>query len=351
MKDAGHRDAVESALRFERTDRIPVNNFALATAARSAGVMLKDARYDPGVSARVSVDYALRTGSDFVKPILDSQIPFVDLGMKVDMPDDDYGTVRGTLVDDLSEMDGIEFFDPSDPSQCPNFDRCFTQSLRRTAEILPEDLHVCGLAWGPITTAGYVMGTENLIIGYMMGDGDAIGKLILKCADFVSDQIGTMIDSGATLMWMADPTSSEDIISPSMFPMSIAGIDRATHSVKKSHSDVPAFLHICGNTLDLIPCLRDTGTDCFSFDHAVDPAKARMKAGRRLALMGNIDPVRYIMSGTPDSIKDECRRIIDLCGREGGFVLAPGCETPISSPDANIIAMGEAGASYWGEGN
>ena len=32
---------------------------------------------------------------------------------------------------------------------------------------------------------------------------------------------------------------------------------------------------------------------------------------------------------------------------DGGFILAPGCETPISSPDANVIAMGEAGTDYW----
>ena len=111
MEDKGHRSAVEAALRFEKGERIPVNNFALVTAARSAGIKVKDARYEPGISARVSVDYALKTLSDFVKPVVDSQMVFADLGMDVVFPDDDYGSVKSTYVSP-DNADDIAFFDP-----------------------------------------------------------------------------------------------------------------------------------------------------------------------------------------------------------------------------------------------
>ena len=346
MKDAGHRSTVEAALRFEKTDRTPVNNFALVTAARSAGIMVKDARYEPEVSAKVSVDYALRTKSDFVKPVVDSQIVFIDMGMDVQMPDDDYGRVRSKYIKDLSEVDDIAFFDPRKASECPHFDRCIIQSLHETERILPEDLHICGLSWGPISTAGYLMGTEDLLMATMMGEDEAVRRLILKCAGFIADQEKAQIEAGASVMWMADPTSSEDIISPDMFSLSLAGIREAIGSVKKDY-DAPAFLHVCGNTTDLIPLVRDTGADCLSFDHAVDPAIARKAAGRNLALMGNIDPVAFIMNGRPAMIKEKCYEIIEKCGSDSGFILAPGCETPISSPDINVLAMGEAGIDYW----
>ena len=41
MKDAGHRACIEQALNHEKSERVPVNNFALATAARSCGVDLE----------------------------------------------------------------------------------------------------------------------------------------------------------------------------------------------------------------------------------------------------------------------------------------------------------------------
>ncbi len=347
MKDAGHRDTIDAALKFERTERTPVNNFAIVTAARSAGVLVKDARYEPEVSAKVSIDYALKTGSDFVKPIVDSQIPFIDLGMDVSMPDDDYGRVRNTFISDISEVDDIAFFDPKNVSECPHFDRCILQALSATSRTLPEDLHICGLSWGPISTAGYIMGTEDLIFTIMMGEEVGVKKLIEKCALFVAEQEKAQIDAGASVMWMADPTSSEDLISPDMFPIALSGTTLAIKTVKDTYSDILSFLHVCGNTKELIPQVRGTGADCFSFDHAVDPAVAREVAGRSIPLMGNIDPVKYIMNGDPASIMKESFRIIEACGSDGGLILAPGCETPISSPDENVLAMCQAGIEYW----
>lgn len=347
MKDAGHRACVEAALRFETTDRTPVNNFALVTAARSAGYKVDEARWDPQLSARVSVDYALRTESDFVKPILDSQVPFKDMGMEVRFPEDDYGRVPGHIVDNAEQIDDLAIFDPYEASQCPSFTKVFVESLEETARILPEDLHVCGLSWGPITTAGYLMGVENMLMATMFDEADTVKKLVTKVTDLVSAMQRRMIDAGATVMWMADPTSSGDIISPDMFEeFSEAHIKKVVDDVR-AVDDVPTFVHICGNTLGIIEHLKRTGADCLSFDHAVDPAEARALAGTDLALMGNLDPVELIMSGTPERIREESYKTIEAAGRDGGFVLAPGCETPISSPDENVLAMGRAGREFW----
>lgn len=346
MKDAGHRACVEAALKFESSDRTPVNNFALVTAARSAGYKVDEARWNPQLSARVAVDYALKTESDFVKPILDSQVPFTDMGMDVKFPEDDYGVIPGHLVDKAEDVDALAVFDPYEASECPNFTRVMVDALEETSRILPEDLHICGLSWGPITTAGYCMGTENMMFATLF-DPDMVDKLITKVTDLVSGMQRRMIDAGATVMWMADPTSSEDLISPDMFEkFSERHIKKVVDDVR-SMSDVPTFVHICGNTVDTIAHLKNTGADCLSFDHAVDINRAVKAAGRDLALMGNLDPVSLLMSGTPDMITKESYRLIDAAGQDGGFILAPGCETPISSPDENVIAMGRAGREYW----
>ncbi len=347
MKDAGHRTAVEAALNHERYERTPVNNFALVTAARSAGIKVDDARWHPEVSAKVSIDYALKTHSDFVKPVLDSQIPFADLGMDVKFPEDDYGSVKSVKVTTPEEIDDLAFFDPSKASECPNFTNVIVKGIEATAKMLPEDLHLCGLSWGPISTAGYLMGTENMLLMTMMGEEEPVKKLINKVADFVLEQQLVMIDAGATVMWMADPTSSGDLISPDMFDDYSFGPIKKVISKTKEQYKVPAFLHICGNTTSIMKKLPATGCDCFSFDHAVDIAQAKSLAGREIALMGNIDPVKMILQGNPEEITQKCYEMIDVAGQDGGYIIAPGCETPLASPDENVIAMGKAGIDYW----
>lgn len=347
MKDAGHRECVEAALNHERTDRTPVNNFVLATAARSAGITVDTARWDPKISAKVSVDHAVKTKSDFVKPVLDSQVPFMDLGMEVRFPEDDYGQILNPIAEDAEGIDKLAFFDPSVASECPNFQKVFVEGLEETARILPEDLHICGLSWGPITTSGYIMGVENMVMGILM-DPDLVKKLIGKTAPFVSALQTRMLEAGATVMWMADPTSSEDLISPDMFSeFSAPYIGQIVKDVNNMDSSVHTFVHICGNTLKILDEMPRTGADCLSFDHAVDPAKAKETAGNRISIMGNIDPVQVMMMGTPEKITSACYEVIDAAGQDGGFILAPGCETPIATSDENVLAMGEAARTYW----
>ena len=347
MKDAGHRECVEAALNHERTDRTPVNNFVLATAARSAGITVDTARWDPKISAKVSVDHAVKTKSDFVKPVLDSQVPFMDLGMEVRFPEDDYGQILNPIAEDAEGIDKLAFFDPSVASECPNFQKVFVEGLEETARILPEDLHICGLSWGPITTSGYIMGVENMVMGILM-DPDLVKKLIGKTAPFVSALQKRMLEAGATVMWMADPTSSEDLISPDMFSeFSAPYIGQIVKDVNNMDSSVHTFVHICGNTLKILDEMPRTGADCLSFDHAVDPAKAKETAGNRISIMGNIDPVQVMMMGTPEKITSACYEVIDAAGQDGGFILAPGCETPIATSDENVLAMGEAARTYW----
>jgi uroporphyrinogen decarboxylase len=347
MIDAGHRDCVEAALNFEKTDRTPVNNFVLATAARSAGITVDAARWDPKISAKVSVDHALKTKSDFIKPVLDSQIPFMDLGMEVRFPEDDYGQIMEPIATNAEQVDDLALFDANIASECPNFTKVFVDSLEETARILPEDLHICGLSWGPITSAGYIMGVESMIMGILM-EPDTVKKLVDKVSVMVSSIQTRMIEAGATVMWMADPTSSEDLISPDMFKeFSAPYISRVVKDVNAQDSSTPTFVHICGNTLNILKDMHETGADCLSFDHAVDPAKAKEAAGRNISIMGNVDPVQVMMMGTPESITEECYRVIAAAGTEGGFILAPGCETPIATSDENVLAMGNAARTYW----
>jgi uroporphyrinogen decarboxylase len=341
-----HRESVEIALKHQRGDRTPVNNFALETAARSAGITVDAARWHPEISAKVSIEYSLKTHSDFVKPVLDSQVPFADLGMEVIFPEDDYGYIKKHPVHDGEDVDKLAFFDPTVAKECPKFTEVFTKGLEATSRLLPEDLHICGLTWGPFTTSGYLMGAENMLMETFM-DPDLIVKLVNKTAGFVADMQKQMLDSGATVAWIADPTSSGDMISPEMYHHFSFGPTKTVINAAKRYNNVPAFLHICGNTLGIFPDIYRAGADCFSFDHAVSITEAKRTAGNKIALMGNIDPVRGILDGTPESITEECFSMIETAGLEGGYIIAPGCETPQSSPDANVIAMGRSGRDYW----
>ncbi len=58
-----------------------------------------------------------------------------------------------------------------------------------------------------------------------------------------------------------------------------------------------------------------------------------------LVVMGNLDPVRVMLSGTPDQVIAMGKECIEKAGRDGQFILSPGCEVPRDTPHANLEAL------------
>jgi uroporphyrinogen-III decarboxylase len=66
-------------------------------------------------------------------------------------------------------------------------------------------------------------------------------------------------------------------------------------------------------------------------------AEARAAMGPHQVLLGNIDPVRVLRDGSPDSIK----AALAECHRQAGagYVVGAGCEVPRGTPRENVLAM------------
>jgi uroporphyrinogen-III decarboxylase len=72
-------------------------------------------------------------------------------------------------------------------------------------------------------------------------------------------------------------------------------------------------------------------------DSAVSVADAREKMGPGQVLLGGIDPVRVLLTGTPDDVAEAVRRCRDEAGPR--YILGAGCEVPRGTPDANLLAL------------
>ena len=99
----------------------------------------------------------------------------------------------------------------------------------------------------------------------------------------------------------------------------IAGLRKAGAIVK---------YHVCGRTAALLPLFAQLGADILNLDSLVDLASARRILGETLVIKGNIDPSGIMWQGTPEEVRAAARHSIDAAGRNGRFILSPGCELP-----------------------
>jgi len=345
MKDAGHRQRVEVALKLKEPDHVPVHNFANITPLKSANTTMGKVRFDAKRSAEIALKYAKMTHSDFVFPQMDINVMYQDLGIELKQPDDNYTSVISELIKEPEDLDKVELYDAFDDKSCPNAIRAIVNKVEATAKMADEDFHIAGISWGPFTVAGHLRGTEKMMMD-TFAEPEFVSKLVKKCAKFAGSLERRCLEAGATHIWMPDPTASEDLISADTYKQFVFEPAKAMIHDLKKHAKVPFVMHICGDTTNTMKLLPEMGVDLFSVDHKVDIAKAKAAVGHKMALMGNVHPIEVALNGTVADVTKASIACIQKAGMGGGFVLSTGCETPLDCPDANIIAMGKAAIDH-----
>lgn len=198
--------------------------------------------------------------------------------------------------------------------------------------------------WGPITLAGQLRGVQDMLLNFTT-DPAFVKDLQRTCCDLILRYYEPYAEEGLGLASLAEPTASGDIMSKQHFEEFVLPYLRETISGLKAMG-LQVFLHICGDTSDRLARMVETGADCFSLDHKVDISQASQELRGKICYAGNVDPVKVMLQGTPDQVRDVVRSMITKVGDSRGYVVAPGCDISGSTPEANIHAFLQTAKEY-----
>jgi uroporphyrinogen decarboxylase len=101
---------------------------------------------------------------------------------------------------------------------------------------------------------------------------------------------------------------------------------------------------------DLIPDMLDVGVDVLNPVQVraskMDPVRLKREFGSNLVFWGGIDEQYLLPRGTPEQIREEVKKMIDIMAPNGGFILGPTHNIQPDTPPENIVAMCEAAKEY-----
>ena len=102
-----------------------------------------------------------------------------------------------------------------------------------------------------------------------------------------------------------------------------------------------AFLHCCGNLMEIVPDLIEIGLDYLNplQPECMDVYRLKREYGRDLLLEGGIGTQQLLPRGTPEEIRAELRRLRLELGKEGGFILATTKSVRPETPTENMLAL------------
>ena len=118
------------------------------------------------------------------------------------------------------------------------------------------------------------------------------------------------------------------------------------HSMKKD-----VFVHSCGKIDAILPDLCEIGVDGLNpvQPECMDLAELKEKYGDTLTYFGGISTQQILPNGTPDEVRRETRRVVELMSRNGGYITAPSQEIMPDVPYENLLALIDTAKEYAGD--
>jgi MtaA/CmuA family methyltransferase len=207
----------------------------------------------------------------------------------------------------------------------------------RAAEQLKQkvggDLLVEGWVEGPCAQAADLRGINQLMVDFLDDE-----VFVRDLFEFVLEmEVGfarAQVEAGADLIGIGDAAAS--LVSRATYEQVVLPYEmRLVDAIRGMGARVR--MHICGNTRHLLKGMARLNWDFADIDYPVPLSLARQDLGPDRVIAANLDPVRDVRDGTPDSIRAALGECHQVAGSR--FIVAAGCEIPRDTPLENLRAM------------
>ncbi len=146
-------------------------------------------------------------------------------------------------------------------------------------------------------------------------------------------------------------TQESLLMSPAMYRRVLAPIHADWIGFIKERTDAKLFFHTDGDVFPLIDDFVEMGIDILnpiqtSAGKMSDLEALRDRYGSKIVFCGAIDTHRILPNGTVDEVRAEVRRVIDILGPGGGYLVSSVHTVMNDVPAENVLAMVDAVEEY-----
>ena len=177
-------ERILAAVRFERTDRVPVIAQIFGHAASVGGVPLDRYLTDANELARCQMAALERYRSDAVFALLDANVETEALGSRLRFPTDMYPSVERYAIERPSDVAGLHVPNPSKAGRMP----VVLEAARMLRRKIGGNVLVVGCTLGPMTLACQLLGAERALFA-AVDETEAFERVL----DFATDVAGASV--------------------------------------------------------------------------------------------------------------------------------------------------------------
>jgi MtaA/CmuA family methyltransferase len=325
------RDRIFALLENRPLDCLPAMPITMMFAADHLGVKYLEYATDFRVQAEAQLRVAEDYDFDYVSVISDPACEAADCGAFVKFYPNQPPALdeSNALLGDKRHLAKLKLPDPLGGGRMHNR----VKAVALFKERVGGHKLIEGWIEGPAAEAADLRGINTLMLDFY--DDPAF---VRELFDFVVAMelafAQAQVAAGAGLIGVGDAAAS--LVGPRTYEEFIWPMEKKlVHGLHALGARVR--LHICGNTRHILEGMGRLGSDIVDLDYLAPVAEGRSKMGPRQVLLGNIDPVRVLRDGTPESVYEAVAECHAQAGRN--YIVGAGCEVPRDTPRANLRAM------------
>ena len=273
-------------------------------------------------------------------------VSFMDLsveaecfGATVSTSDEEVPAVTGRLINDMDEAAALAV-----PAVGSGRTQLYIDAIQKASAAITDRPVLAGII-GPFSLAARLLDVSEIMID-CYDDPDMVHLVLEKCTAFLVEYAKAFKAAGANGIMMAEPVAG--LLSPSLEEEFSSPYVKQIVDAVQDDSFIVIY-HNCGdNVPKMLDSILSTGSAAYHFGNAVDMERdiiAQVPADT--VVMGNIDPAGVLRMGTPESVKQATRSLLENCAKYPNFVLSSGCDMPPMTPWENIDAFFAATKEYY----
>ena len=169
---------------------------------------------------------------------------------------------------------------------------------------------------------------------------------LAKLYEAVGDRVTVVYITGTDF-----GTQNGPFIGPNAYRKLFQPFHRRVNDWVHQHTPWKTFIHSCGSVLALLPDIVEAGFDILNpvqcSAAGMDPQTLKDRFGAKITFWGGgVDTQKTLPFGTPEQIRVEVKRRMEIFGRDGGFVFNPVHNVQARTPPENLAALYEAVREY-----
>ncbi|RME05452.1 MAG: hypothetical protein D6803_08895 [Anaerolineae bacterium] len=247
----------------------------------------------------------------------------------------------------IEEIENYPWPDMSDPTRIAHV----REQARRLAE--ENQYAIMATPWllFPFERAHAMQGMDVFLLN-MAANPDFAKALLRKILDLCKDLMGRFLaelGDNVDIIKIGDDlgTQSSLMISPKMYREFLKPLHAEFIQFIKERTHAKVFFHTDGDVFPLIEDFIEIGVDILnpiqtSAGKMANLPELKKRFGKNLVFCGAIDTHRILPYGTPEEVRQEVRRVIEILGPGGGYMVASVHTIMDDVPPENVLAMVDA---------